>query len=92
MTSAVPVCTESGCATTGNHNDPVESFNCSMFSVNETLDQAVVKPVARGYEIAVPKPVRNGVSSFTGTSLTSESLPMKPCRERCLTRSMTLPA
>jgi len=37
-----------------------------MFTVNEALDKAVMKPVAKGYEAAVPKPVRNGVANFYG--------------------------
>lgn len=50
-----------GCATVQPENsfhskrDPYENFNRAMFSVNETLDQAVLKPLARGYETVVPE-------------------------------------
>ncbi len=50
-----------GCATVTPENgfhskrDPYENFNRTMFSVNETLDQAVFRPLARGYETVVPE-------------------------------------
>lgn len=57
----------SGCATSGdNPKDPYESFNRAMFSVNEGLDKAVAKPLAQGYDKAVPLPVKAGVGNFFG--------------------------
>ncbi len=56
-----------GCATTGSHtnpDDPYESFNRSMYSFNDGLDRAVLKPVATAYQEVTPKPVRSGVSNF----------------------------
>lgn len=53
-----------GCATSGNPHDPIEGFNRAMFSFNETVDSAVIKPVAKGYEAVLPQPVRTGVSNF----------------------------
>jgi phospholipid-binding lipoprotein MlaA len=47
-------------------NDPLEGYNRFMFRVNESLDNAVVAPVARGYQKVVPQPLRNGVSNFFG--------------------------
>jgi phospholipid-binding lipoprotein MlaA len=52
-----------GCATSGNPRDPIEGFNRAIFGINEGLDKAVIKPAARGYEAAVPTPVRTGVSN-----------------------------
>jgi phospholipid-binding lipoprotein MlaA len=46
--------------------DPFEGFNRAVFSFNEGLDKAVVKPVAVGYEVVLPAPVRAGVSNFYG--------------------------
>ena len=66
IVSTTAVCALAGCATSGNPKDPIEGFNRSMFTVNEALDKAVMKPVAKGYEAAVPKPVRNGVANFYG--------------------------
>ena len=55
----------SGCATTpGTPNDPFEDFNRSVFSFNEAVDVAVLKPVATGYEKVVPQFVRTGVDNF----------------------------
>lgn len=57
----------SGCAAnqhTDTKNDPLEGFNRSMYSFNDTVDKAVLKPVATGYEHVVPQPVRTGVGNF----------------------------
>jgi phospholipid-binding lipoprotein MlaA len=55
----------SGCATTpGTPNDPLEDFNRSVFSFNEGVDVAVLKPVATAYEKVVPQFVRTGVDNF----------------------------
>lgn len=47
-------------------NDPFESYNRTMFEVNEALDGAVLRPVARTYEVLVPNPVRTCVSNIFG--------------------------
>jgi phospholipid-binding lipoprotein MlaA len=57
--------TLAGCATTGgNPADPLEPFNRAMFSFNDALDGALIKPVAKGYRAVVPGMVRTGVSNF----------------------------
>jgi phospholipid-binding lipoprotein MlaA len=54
-----------GCATPGgNPADPLEPFNRAMFSFNDSVDRAVLKPVAQGYRSVVPDLVRTGVSNF----------------------------
>ena len=61
-----------GCANTGANRqeaasadaqiyDPFENVNRSVLSVNESIDKAVIEPVARGYRYVAPKPVRNSV-------------------------------
>jgi phospholipid-binding lipoprotein MlaA len=56
-----------GCATApGAPNDPFEGFNRSVFSFNEAVDAAVLKPVATGYQKVVPQFVRTGVDNFFG--------------------------
>jgi phospholipid-binding lipoprotein MlaA len=45
-------------------DDPLEPFNRTMFSFNETLDNAVTKPLAKGYVAVTPAPVRTWVSNF----------------------------
>jgi len=57
--------TLSGCATSGgNPSDPLEPLNRAMFSFNDTLDDAVMKPVAKTYRAVLPGVVRTGVSNF----------------------------
>jgi len=54
-----------GCATTGgNPDDPLESYNRAMFSFNDGLDKAIIKPVASGYKAAMPEVARTGVTNF----------------------------
>ena len=64
-------CVVAGCATvpsagvaSGDQNDPFESFNRGVFSVNQSLDRAVIKPVAKAYRSALPEPVRDSIRSF----------------------------
>ena len=56
----------SGCATGPNANprDPLEPFNRSMYRFNDTVDRAVIKPVATAYRDVLPSPVRTGVTNF----------------------------
>lgn len=55
-----------GCASTPANNpaDPLESFNRGVYKFNDTLDKAVVKPVARGYKAAMPTVGKIMVSNF----------------------------
>ncbi len=56
----------SGCASTGNNNpkDPFEPFNRGVYKFNDTLDKALVKPVAQAYSAVLPEPAKNMVSNF----------------------------
>ncbi len=57
----------SGCASTANNpKDPIEGFNRAMFSFNDGLDKAIIKPVAQGYDYVLPQPVQTGVDNFFG--------------------------
>ena len=54
-----------GCASPShNPKDPFETFNRGIYKFNDTLDKAVVKPVAKGYSAVVPSPVKSGLSNF----------------------------
>lgn len=53
----------SACAT-AQQPDPLEAMNRKTFAFNETLDVAVLKPVATTYKKVVPEPVRTGVTNF----------------------------
>lgn len=54
------------CAHTGPdaNPDPLEPFNRAMFKVNDKLDRAIIKPVAKGYVKVIPAPVRKRVGNF----------------------------
>lgn len=47
-----------------NVHDPLESFNRSMYSFNDAMDKAVLKPVAKGYSTAMPAPGKTMVNNF----------------------------
>lgn len=58
-----------GCATTtGNPHprDPFEGFNRTMFRFNDAVDEAVLKPVATGYQKVTPSFVQTGIGNFFG--------------------------
>jgi phospholipid-binding lipoprotein MlaA len=44
--------------------DPWESWNRGVYKVNDKLDRAVAKPVARTYVRIVPQFIRTGVTNF----------------------------
>ena len=50
----------------GQKLDPWENWNRKVFTFNEDLDTAVLKPVATAYSNVVPQPVRGGVDNFFG--------------------------
>lgn len=56
------------CATgpDANPQDPLEPFNRTVSSFNDTVDDAVLKPVATAYQTVTPSPVRTGVNNFFG--------------------------
>ena len=55
-----------GCATppAPDPRDPFEPLNRDVNSVNRGLDQAALKPVAKGYERSLPALARAGVTNF----------------------------
>ena len=59
----------SGCATySGNSmsdsNDPWQTVNRPVFAVNDAFDQALFKPLAKGYNAITPQLVKTGVTNF----------------------------
>jgi phospholipid-binding lipoprotein MlaA len=57
-----------GCATAPNAKrdprDPFERVNRVTYKFNDTVDRAVLKPVAKGYKKVTPRFVQTGVSNF----------------------------
>jgi len=71
----------SGCSSTSRHTnpkDPLEGFNRSIYSFNDTLDKAVLKPVAQGYDTVMPtlgkKMVHNFFSNIDDIFVTANAL------------------
>jgi phospholipid-binding lipoprotein MlaA len=47
-------------------SDPLEKLNRGVFKLNEWLDKAIEKPLARAYKAVLPQPVRTGVANLFG--------------------------
>lgn len=61
---AVSVSLLAGCATGTNPRDPFESFNRGVYSFNENVDNAILKPAAEAYRAVLPQFIRSSVSNF----------------------------
>lgn len=55
-----------GCATGTNPQDPFESFNRGVYSFNEGVDKAILRPAAEVYQAVLPQFIRSSVSNFFG--------------------------
>ena len=53
-----------GCAGARNPADPLEPFNRGMYKFNDSVDRALIKPVATGYKKVMPVTGRTMVSNF----------------------------
>ncbi|TEA77916.1 MlaA family lipoprotein [Allopusillimonas ginsengisoli] len=55
-----------GCATVNNPTpqDPWESYNRSMYTFNDTLDKALLKPIASGYDQIMPNPIQTCIHNM----------------------------
>jgi len=54
-----------GCASTsGDPRDPLEGYNRAMFAVNDVVDEALFRPVARAYKAVAPVLLRGMVRNF----------------------------
>jgi phospholipid-binding lipoprotein MlaA len=55
-----------GCATTtsmGTQGDPLERVNRATHRFNDSIDRALLRPIATGYRDHVPKPVQEGIDN-----------------------------
>jgi len=52
--------------TAAQKSDPWEAWNRKVFAFNDAVDNAVVKPVAEGYNKVVPQLVRTGIGNVFG--------------------------
>jgi len=44
--------------------DSLESYNRAMYKFNRVVDDAVLKPIAKGYKAVTPEPVDRGITNF----------------------------
>jgi len=44
--------------------DPLEKINAKSFEAVQSVDKAVVEPIAKGYNKGLPRPVRKGLRNF----------------------------
>jgi phospholipid-binding lipoprotein MlaA len=65
---ALSACSTVGAKSEGQKLDPWENWNRKVFSFNEGLDVAVLKPAATAYSTFVPQFVRQGVGNFFGNA------------------------
>lgn len=56
-------CAGSRVAEEPHPRDPWEGYNRTMYSFNRTLDKAVLRPVARGYDWLTPEPLQDGIGN-----------------------------
>ncbi len=66
---ALPFVLLTGCASLPpghvvDERDPWERYNRAMFSFNEGVDKAVLKPVAQTYKATIPEVIRGRVTNF----------------------------
>jgi phospholipid-binding lipoprotein MlaA len=61
---AAPEAVVSGPTAEDGVRDPWEGFNRNLYAVHDSVDRAVLEPVARGYRAVTPGPVRRGVVNF----------------------------
>lgn len=54
----------SGCAGERAPGDPLEPFNRGIYRFNESVDKAVIKPLAQGYNAVMPLPGKIMVGNF----------------------------
>jgi len=45
-------------------NDPLEGVNRRMYNINNSIDDAIIRPVSKDYSAKVPRTVRVGIHNF----------------------------
>ena len=47
-----------------NPKDPYEGFNRGVYTFNDTIDGAILKPIAKGYNYVTPDVAKKGINNF----------------------------
>lgn len=63
LTLLLPLALLGGCAST-NPRDPFEPVNRAVYTFNDAVDTAVIRPLAEAYRAVLPSFVRTGISNF----------------------------
>jgi len=81
MTAALLLATQllTGCASAHNPDDPLEPFNRGVYRFNDSMDRAVVKPVAQGYDTVMPELGKIAINNSSPISTTCWSPPTTCC-------------
>lgn len=58
------LCLCAGCATTHNQNDPLETYNRTVFGFNTAIDKVIIRPIAKTYAFIVPNPIEDCIGNF----------------------------
>ena len=70
IASALWLCAAlAGCATPSGtrdreNSDPLEPMNRAVFDINDSIDTAIMKPIAEGYRTVLPQFVRDRIRAF----------------------------
>lgn len=69
MTIAIALLALNACATLPegtqrSEQDPWESYNRAMYQFNDSVDRAILRPAAKGYQAITPDPVETGIRNF----------------------------
>lgn len=87
LTIVIVILSLSGCASGKNPADPYEPFNRGVYKFNDTLDKAVAKPVAQGYDKVMPTigkvMVSNFFSNLDDVVVTANDLLQLKIRQAC---------
>lgn len=63
---ALGLCALLTACATAQQPDPLEPWNRGVYAFNDTVDEAVIKPVATVWRDVLPQPLRHGISNFFG--------------------------
>ena len=76
LVAGVVALTLSGCASfrAAAPGDPLEPINRGVYSFNNTFDHYLLKPIAKGYDAAVPNVVKRGVSNVFQNAADAQSV------------------
>lgn len=67
MCILILTCLNLGCVTThrsNSVNDPLETYNRTVFGFNTAIDKVILRPIAKTYAFITPGPVDKGIGNF----------------------------